>query len=245
MEKLLEVQNLTKIYKKDRGVQDISFDIFKGDIFGFLGPNGAGKTTVMKVITGLIKPDRGSVKILGHNIADDFEKAMGKVGAVIETADSYEYMSAYKNLKLAARFYNDVKDERIDEVLELVGLEKYKKEKVGEFSLGMKQRLGLAAALLSKPEFIILDEPTNGLDIEGVVEIRNIVKMLAKEQGVSFFISSHVIHEMELTCSRVGIIYDGRLISQVTMEEVKAQNISLEDYFLKCVKESRGEVVNG
>lgn len=245
MIKVLEVKDVTKLYKKDRGVQNVSFDIFKGDVFGFLGPNGAGKTTVMKTITGLIKPDNGQIKIFGFDIQENFEKAMMKVGAVIETADSYEYMSAYKNLKLASRFYPDVKPDRIDEVLEIVDLAKYKHEKAGQFSLGMKQRLGLAAALISNPEFMILDEPTNGLDIEGVVEIRNIVKRLAMEQGITFFISSHVIHEIELICSKIGIIYNGRLISEVALEEVKAKNLNLEDYFLSCVKESRGETANG
>lgn len=245
MERVLSVQNITKLYKKNRGVRDISFDVYRGEVFGFLGPNGAGKTTIMKVITGLVKPQSGSVEIFGCDLERDFEGAMKRVGAVIETADSYEYMSAYRNLRLASRFYCDVKPERIDEVLELVGLMEFKKEEVRKFSLGMKQRLSLAAALLSKPELVILDEPTNSLDIEGVVDIRNLIKRLSREEGITFFISSHIIHEIEMTCTRTGIIYGGSLISLVPMEEVRKQGISLEEYFLKCVKESRGEVAIG
>lgn len=244
MDKVLEVRNVTKLYKKNRGIEDISFDIFRGDVYGFLGPNGSGKTTMMKVITGLAHKSKGKIKIFDHDIDENPEKAMEKVGAVIEAADSYEYMSAYKNLKLASRFYENIKDEKIDELLNIVNLTDFKNEKTGQFSLGMKQRLALAAALISEPEFIILDEPTNGLDIEGVVEIRNIIKKLAQEKKITFFISSHVVHEIELICNRVGIIYNGRLISQASVEDITKGNMNLEEYFLKCVGKGRGETIN-
>lgn len=239
MEKILEVKEITKKYKNNRGVEGISFDIYKGDVFGFLGPNGAGKTTLMKIITGLIKADKGEVKIFGFNLFNEFEKSMQKVGAIIEDAVGFEYMSAYNNLKLAARFYPGISKGKIDEVLELVGLMEVKKEKVSDFSLGMKQRLALASALLSDPEFVILDEPTNGLDIEGVVEIRNTIKNLANEREISFFISSHQIHEIELICNKVGIIYNGKLIREGQVTEIlKDTSESLEGFFLRELSES-------
>jgi len=239
MEKILEVKNLTKIYRNGRGVKDISFDIFKGDIFGFLGPNGAGKTTVMKIVTGLSRADKGEVKIFGYDIAEQFEKAMAKVGCLIETADAYEYMSAYRNLELAARFYKDIKKTRIEEVLQDVGLGQFKNEKVGTFSLGMKQRLGLALAILSEPEFVILDEPANGLDIEGMVDIRNTITHLAREKQRTFFISSHLIHEIELVCNRIGIIINGELTREGRVSELLSDKYStLEDYY---IRQLRGE----
>jgi ABC-2 type transport system ATP-binding protein len=240
VEKILEAKDITKKYKNNRGVENISFDIYKGDVFGFLGPNGAGKTTLMKIITGLVKADKGDVKVFGYSLFNEFEKAMQKVGAIVEDAVAFEYMSAYNNLKLAARFYPEVNKKRIEEVLELVGLTEFKEEKVSDFSLGMKQRLALASALLSNPEFVILDEPTNGLDIEGIVEIRNTIKNLAKDRGISFFISSHQIHEIELTCNRVGIIYNGKLIREGQVSEILKNNSeSLEDFFIRQLKENR------
>ncbi|ADG83472.1 ABC transporter [Thermincola ferriacetica] len=239
MEKILEVTNLTKLYRNGRGIKNITFDIFKGDVFGFLGPNGAGKTTVMKIITGLSRADKGEVKIFGYDITEQFEKAMAKVGCLIETADAYEYMSAYRNLELAARFYSDIKKTRIEEVLEDVGLGPFKHEKVGTFSLGMKQRLGLALAILSEPEFVILDEPVNGLDIEGMVDVRNTITHLAGEKQITFFISSHLIHEIELICNRIGIIINGQLIREGRVSELLSdQYNSLEDYY---ISQLRGE----
>jgi len=235
MEKVLELDKITKLYKNNRGIRDISLDIYKGDVFGFLGPNGAGKTSAMKIITGLMKPDSGDVRIFGHSISSDYEKAMAKVGAIVETAESFPYLTAYENLKLAARYYNIDSKTRIDEVLELTGLIKYKNEKAEKFSLGMKQRLGIAAALISGPELVILDEPLNGLDVNGMVDMRNIIKTLAYEKQVTFFISSHLIHDIELTCNRVGIIYDGRLLKVDTMEDILGDFSSLENYFISEV----------
>jgi len=240
MDKILEVKGLTKLYKNKRGIRDISFEVYRGDIFGFLGPNGAGKTTTMKAITSLCRIDSGEIRILGYDISHDFEKAMQRVGCIIETSEAFEYMSAYKNLEMAARFYKDIKPERIDEVLKIVGLEKYKNEKVSGYSLGMKQRLGLAAAILSEPELIILDEPVNGLDIEGMVDIRNIIKSLASDNKITFFISSHLIHEMELLCNRIGVIEDGRLIETGTVNELTNGHSNLEDFYMKKISENRG-----
>lgn len=240
MDKVLEVIDLTKLYRNKRGIRNISLEINQGDIFGLLGPNGAGKTTLMKIITGLCRADQGQVKIMGFNIPDQFEQAMARVGCIIETADAYEYMSGQKNLELAARFYPHLKKTRIDEVLEIVGLSQYKKEKVENYSLGMKQRLALASAILACPEFVVLDEPTNGLDIEGMVEIRKMIMDLASEHRVTFFMSSHQAHEMELMCNRIGIINHGKLIREGMVSEILTNYSSLEDFFIQQTREERG-----
>lgn len=243
MEKVLKVEGLTKLYNNGRSVVDISFEVYKGDVFGFLGPNGAGKTTVMKAITGLNTFKSGNVEILGFDLKTQFEKALGKVGAIIETADAYEYMSAYYNLKIASRFYKNAEKYSIDEILDIVHLAEFKKEKVSNFSLGMKQRLALALALISKPELVILDEPTNGLDIEGTVEMRNLIIELATTKGITFFISSHLVHEIELMCNRVAIINNGKLINNgEDIKIIKEKYASLEDFYMDEVKGIRGEI---
>lgn len=236
MEKVIEINNLTKIFKNGRGIKDINLEIYEGDIFGFLGPNGAGKTTAMKIMTGLSKPDSGDVNIFGHSVLSDYEKAMEKVGCIIETAESYPYLTAIENLRQFARYYNNIDDKRLEEVLELVGLLKYKNEKPRKFSLGMKQRLGIAAAILSKPEVIIFDEPLNGLDVEGLVQMRNIIKNLAETEKTTFFISSHLIHDVELTCNKIGILYNGRILNVETTENILDNYASLENYFISEVE---------
>lgn len=237
MEKVIEIRNITKVYKNGRGIRDINFDIFKGDVFGFLGPNGAGKSTLMKIILGLSKADKGEVKILGSSVTNNFEQALRKVGCLIETPAVFEYMTAYKNLKTAARFYPNITEQRIGEVLYEVGLEKFKKDKVKDFSMGMKQRLGLALAVLSEPEILILDEPVNGLDIEGIVDIRSLISRLAQEKRTTFFISSHLVHETELVCNRVGIIINGEVISIERIEDlVKDRFESLEQYYMEILR---------
>ncbi len=236
MEKVIEIKNLSKIYKNGRGITDINIDIHKGDIFGFLGPNGAGKTTAMKIMTGLIKPDSGDVKILGHSILEEYEKAMAKVGCIIETAESYLYLTAYENLRQVSRYYKNVDDRRIDEVLELTGLLKYKNEKPRKFSLGMKQRLGIAAAILPRPEVVILDEPLNGLDVEGMITMRNIIKSLVEKEETTFFISSHLIHDVELTCTHIGVLYDGKMLNVDTMKNILNNYATLENYFVSEVE---------
>lgn len=236
MEKVIEIKNLSKVYKNGRGITDINLDIHKGEIFGFLGPNGAGKTTAMKIMTGLIRPDSGDVKILGHSILDEYESVMKKVGCIIETAESYSYLTAFENLLQVSRYYKDVDARRIDEVLELTGILKYKNEKPRKFSLGMKQRLGIAAAILSRPQVIILDEPLNGLDVEGMIAMRNIVKDLAAKENTTFFISSHLIHDVELTCTHIGVLYNGRMLNVDTMKNILNNYSTLENYFVSEVE---------
>ncbi|AEV69818.1 ABC transporter ATP-binding protein [Acetivibrio clariflavus] len=235
MEKVIEIKELTKIYKNGRGIQNLNLDIYKGDIFGFLGPNGSGKTTAMKIMTGLMKADSGTVKLFGYNIVDEYEKAMERVGCIIETAESYPYLTAYENLKLFSRYYKNIGDDRINEVLELTGLSKYRNEKAKNFSLGMKQRLGLSAAILSKPDLVILDEPLNGLDVEGMIEIRKLIKRLAETEKTTFFISSHLIHDVELTCTRIGILYEGKLLNVDYMQNILSNYATLENYFISEV----------
>jgi ABC-2 type transport system ATP-binding protein len=238
METVLEIKGLTKQYKNGRGISDINLSINRGEVFGFLGPNGAGKTTAMKIMTGLMKADFGDVEIFGYSVTEDFEKAMDKVGCIIETAESYPFLTAYENLKQISRYYPNVDDKRINEALELTGILRYRNEKAKNFSLGMKQRLGLSSAILSKPELIILDEPLNGLDVEGMVEIRKLIKKLAETEEVTFFISSHLIHDVELTCSKIGIIFEGKLLSVDKIENILVNYASLENYFMSEVEKN-------
>jgi ABC-2 type transport system ATP-binding protein len=239
---VLDIQGVSKTYKNQRGVNSITLQVSRGDVYGFFGSNGAGKTTLMKIVTGLIKADQGRVRLFGHDINEHYEDAMKQVGVLIEKAEAFEYMSGYKNLELAARLYPQLPKSRVDEVLELVGLSASKKEKVGHYSLGMKQRLGIASAILSKPELLILDEPTNGLDIEGMVEIRQLIGRLAREEQITFFLSSHLISEMEKICNRIGIIHNGKLIQERSMDElVQASGQSLETYFVEQIRAERKE----
>ncbi|MCD1259625.1 ATP-binding cassette domain-containing protein [Paenibacillus athensensis] len=245
MDVIAAVEGLTKVYRNGRGIHEVTMTVREGDIYGFFGPNGAGKTTVMKIMTGLSRAQRGSVKLFGQAIDTHYEQAMAQTGALIETAEAYAYMSARRNLELAARFYPQTDGKRIDEVLELVGLAPFADEKVKQYSLGMKQRLGIAAALLSRPRLLILDEPTNGLDIEGMVQIRELIVRLAREQRITFLISSHLIHEMELMCNRIGIMHQGRLIREAEVAELKADGSTLEAAYLREIGQMRGLAAHG
>ncbi len=242
MSHIIEVEGLTKFYSNQRGIQDISFNVNQGDIYGFFGPNGSGKTTLMKILTGLMRADRGKVTLFGYDVSTHYEQAIAKVGSLIETADAYEYMSGYKNLVQLARFYPDLPKNRIEEVLDLVGLLAYRNEKVRQYSLGMKQRLGMASAILSNPQLVILDEPTNGLDIEGMVDVRETILKLSREQGITFFISSHLIREMELMCNRLGILYQGKLVNEAVVSNIlDTPGGSLEQYFLSQIEQEKRE----
>ncbi|WP_333888250.1 ABC transporter ATP-binding protein [Clostridium sp.] len=235
MEKVIELINLSKVYKNGRGIQNVNLDIYRGQIFGFLGPNGAGKTTAMKIMTGLVKPDKGDVKILGHSILEEFEKAIYKVGCIIENAEAYSYLTAFENLRQFSRYYDNVNNNKIEETLDMVGLLKYKDEKPEKFSLGMKQRLGIASSILCDPEIVILDEPLNGLDVEGMIDVRNIIKNLSTNKNTTFFISSHLIHDIELTCTHIGVLYNGNLINVDTTKNILNNYASLENYFISEV----------
>lgn len=232
---VLKIDNLTKTYRNGRGIKNISFEVHEGEIYGLLGPNGSGKTTTMKIITGLLRADQGDVQIFGKSVENDGENTLKHVGCLIEAPAVYEYLSAKKNLENAASYYPDIKALHIENILKQAGLLEYQNDKVGDFSLGMKQRLGLALALISNPRLVILDEPANGLDIEGMVDIREIIMNQAKSQGVTFLISSHLAHELELICNMIAIMKDGRLLETASMEYVKKKSGTLEKYFLETI----------
>lgn len=209
----MELINVTKTIGKKKIIKGLSFEINKGEVFGFIGPNGAGKTTTIRMMVGLMKLTEGDVLIQGHSIKTDFQKAVREVGAIVENPEMYPFMTGLQNLKHYANMTPEITKERIDEVVALVGLEKVLKEKVGRYSLGMRQRLGIAQALLHHPSILILDEPTNGLDPAGIREIRQYIRRLASEENVAVIISSHLLSEIELMCDRIGIIKNGELIS--------------------------------
>ncbi len=218
--KVLECNNLKKQVKNKIIVQDISFSVNKGDVVGLLGPNGAGKTTIIKLILGLIKISEGRVLINGYNIEKDFVKAIDKVGAIVESPDLYMYLSGYDNLKITANNYKNISKDRILEVARIVGLDNRIKDKVSTYSLGMRQRLGIAEAIINSPELLILDEPTNGLDIEGTIEMRNLIKSLSN-QGIAILISSHNLTEIDNLCNRIIAIKSGKMVTDETIDEFK------------------------
>lgn len=232
--KAIELISLTKKYKNGRGIENVSFEIEKGEIFGFLGPNGAGKTTAMKILTGLSRPDSGSCRIMGADVFESFTDAMKKTGSIIENVVPYTNLTALENMELIASFKGGTK-ENSEACLKRVGMEKFMNEKTKNFSLGMKQRLGFAMAMSGEPEVMILDEPLNGLDVSGMVEIRNIIKEMA-EDGCTFLISSHLIHDVELTCTKVGILFSGKMVNVDTTENIIKNYSSLENYYLSEVE---------
>ncbi|OBZ16105.1 ABC transporter ATP-binding protein [Bacillus sp. FJAT-26390] len=210
---VLSLKNVTKRIAGKTIVDRMSFDIHKGEIVGLLGPNGAGKTTTIRMIVGLIQMSEGDVIIQGHSIRNDFTKAIRHIGAIIENPEFYPYMTGQDNLKQYQRMSEGITDERIKEVVELVGLEAAMKKKVKAYSLGMRQRLGIAQALLDRPSLLILDEPTNGLDPAGIREMRQYLKQIADKEGISILVSSHLLSEMELMCSRVVVIQEGKYVT--------------------------------
>ncbi len=216
----LKIEHLNKSYGKRQILHDVCLETNTGEVFGFLGPNGAGKTTLIKLIAGLISIDSGTISICGNDIEKEFEAAMANVGGIVENPELYKYMTGMQNLKQYANMRKGVTKERIDEVVELVGLSNRINEKISKYSLGMRQRLGLAQALLHNPKVLILDEPTNGLDPAGIKQLRDILKAVAHTEDVCVFVSSHLMSEMELMCDRVGIIVRGTVKSVQTVEEM-------------------------
>ncbi|EAA0025199.1 ABC transporter ATP-binding protein [Listeria monocytogenes] len=211
-ERALQVTNLHKKIRKREIIKGISFEVMPGEVFGFLGPNGAGKTTTIRMIVGLIKPTSGTILIGGKDIRKNFTEAMGGLGSIVENPEFYSFLTGQENLAYFARMDSSIKKERIQEVTELVGLEKRINDRVSTYSLGMRQRLGIAQALLSNPKLLILDEPTNGLDPSGIHEMRDFIRALARNEGISVLVSSHLLSEIELLCDRVAIMTDGTII---------------------------------
>jgi len=229
----LSIQHITKAFGSKVAVDDVSFDVFPGEVFGFLGPNGAGKTTIIKSVMGFIRPDKGTVIINGYNTKKNYEKAMSSIGGIVENPEMYANLSARLNLKMYARLHDNIPKERIDEVLEVVGLKERANEAIKKYSLGMKQRIGLAQALLHKPKMLILDEPTNGLDPAGIHQLRDILKDYAHKEGAAVMVSSHLLSEMQMMCDRVGIINHGKLIRICTLDELTNQAANSTLYRIK------------
>lgn len=238
---ILQVDHLTKLYKNGRGMEDISFHVDAGEVLGLLGPNGSGKTTTMKAICGIVDHSSGEVRICDTDAFHHHEQAMRHTGSLIEAPALFDHMTAFANLKMAARYHPEVDDARIREVLLLCGMEKYERDKCGTFSLGMRQRIGLALALLSRPKLLILDEPANGLDIEGMIHIREIIRQTAAA-GSAVLISSHLAHEIEQCATKAAILYDGQMLALDSMDSILAGHPSLEDFFLTQVTGRRGGV---
>lgn len=221
---VLKCEKLNKNFGKKQILKDVSFEINSGDILGFIGPNGAGKTTTIKLILGLQSITKGKVLINNFDIEKQFEKAIEKVGAIVENPDLYMYLTGYENLELIANLYKGVDKNRIDEVVKLVKLENRIRDKVSKYSLGMRQRLGIAQAILHKPSLLILDEPTNGLDPEGIKEMRELLIELAQKQKMAILISSHNLAELDNFCNKVCIIKNGEVIETSEIEEIKKTN---------------------
>lgn len=226
---VLELKNVNKSFGKRKVIDNISLEVKEGEIYGFLGPNGSGKTTTIKMILRLIDSDSGEIKVNGFDTKKQFEKAMECIGAIVENPDMYKYMSGIDNLKLHARIRN-IDKKRIDEVLEMVELKGREKDKVGKYSLGMKQRLGLALTLLHHPKVLILDEPTNGLDPAGIKKLRDILKEIAHKEGVAVFVSSHILSEMQLMCDKVAVIDSGKVvkIEEISKEDDKIETVEIK-----------------
>lgn len=238
----METLKCIKLEKKVKDkilVQDISFSVNQGEVVGLVGPNGAGKTTIIKLILGLVKITKGNVYINGLNIEKNFVKAIEKVGAIVENPDLYMYLSGYDNLKITANNYKNISKERINEVIKIVGLENRIKDKVSTYSLGMRQRLGIAEAIINNTQLLILDEPTNGLDVEGIIEIRNLIKELSKK-GIAILVSSHNLSEIGNICSRIIAVKNGKIVEDSDIDNfTDGGRLSLEDAFIKKVGENK------
>ena len=252
MENILKITNVSKKYEKKLVLDKVNMSINRGDIYGFVGENGSGKTTIIRLITGLIFPNEGDIELFGVNSKSNDVLAMRKrIGAIVESPSIYKNMSAKENLLTQASLLNITDESKIDKALEMVGLGYLinDKKKAANFSLGMRQRLGIAMALISDPEFIILDEPMNGLDPQGIVDIRELIVKLNEEHNITFLISSHILTELSLIATKYGIISKGKMIKEITNEELKNEcrnyifiksedNDKLEEVLLKIVDES-------
>lgn len=230
---IVNIKNLNFSYTKTKqDIENLELKIPKGSIYGFLGPNGSGKSTTIRLMLGLLKKNSGTVVLFGEPFTSKTRlQILNRVGALIENPSLYDHLDAVDNLRIAANYRQNIPFSRINEVLEIVKLTQAKNKKIKEYSLGMKQRLGLAISLLSNPELIILDEPTNGLDPKGIIEMRTLIKDLNKKYGTTIFISSHLLSEIEKTCTHVGIIRDGKMLYQDTvasLKESKGTNLKID-----------------
>lgn len=216
----VRLENVTKIIGKKTIIDQISFEIYPGEVFGFLGPNGAGKTTTIRMLVGLIKPTSGKVEICGFDAGKQFVKAMQRLGSIVENPELYKYLSGRENLQIFARMLPGVDEERIQEVIDLVDLTARVDDQVRTYSLGMRQRLGIAQALLGRPDVLILDEPTNGLDPMGIKDLRTFIRKLVDETGLSVLVSSHILSEIELLADRVAIMSHGKIVKTGSVSDL-------------------------
>lgn len=225
MEYILRTNNLTKAFKEKKVVSDVNMNIKKGEIYGFLGPNGAGKTTVIKLITNLIKPTSGEIEMFGQKLTNSSFEILKRMGTIIEYPVFYDKLTAEENLDIHLEYMGYHDKSAISKVIDMVNLKNIEGKAVKDFSVGMKQRLGIARAIITKPEFILLDEPINGLDPIGIKEFRNLFKMLSKEYGMTILISTHILAEIEQMADTIGVINNGKLIEEVSMDSIRESNL--------------------
>ena len=246
MEYVLDVKGVSKYFGKRRILNQIDLKVKPGEVMGFIGPNGAGKTTAIKVILGFLSDDGGEVEICGYDVKKNYEEAMGLVGGIVENPDMYRQFSGRLNLEMYARTHDNVPSERIDEVVRMVGLENRINDKVKKYSLGMKQRLGLAMSMLHSPKLLILDEPTNGLDPAGIKELRDILLHLAHKEGVGVLISSHQLAEMQNICDRAAIIVNGVIVAEDSLDELNRRVNGESRYTFEVSDQMKAiSVING
>jgi len=233
----LETEGLTRSYGSHTVVSDLNLRVARGDIYGFLGPNGVGKTTTMRMILGMIRRDSGNIRIFGQPAGVE---SRSRIGGIIEAPRFYPFLSGVENLRVFAAYSGPVDEDRIQELLQLVRLKERQADRVKQYSLGMKQRLGIAQALLSSPDFLLLDEPTNGLDPAGIREVRDLILQLHNDIGLTVFISSHILKEIEGFCTRVGIIQDGKKVAEGSLDALRSGDEDLEEAFLRLTGDQIG-----
>ncbi|KGR75154.1 ATP-binding cassette domain-containing protein [Ureibacillus sinduriensis] len=238
MSDIIQLRNLTKTYEGKDVVSNVNMHVKKGKIYGVLGPNGAGKTTLFRMITNLVKPSSGEVIILGDKLTSKSYELFKRMGSIIEYPVFYDLLTARENLELHCEYIGYYNEDAIDQALDLVQLKDFEGKAVKDFSLGMKQRLGIARAVITKPEILILDEPINGLDPVGIELLRNIFQMLSKEYGMTLLISSHILAEVEQIADTIGIMKDGKLIEEVAMESIRLQNMKYIELRTSDVKKA-------
>src|SRR5215813_6101145 len=241
---VLSAEGLSKRFGDRVAVADVSFELEAGEILGFLGPNGAGKTTTIRMLVGLARPDAGRVRIFGSDLSRHFVEAMKHVGSIVESPDLYRYLSGRENLMHFSRMLPDGASSRIEELARLVNLEGRLDDKVSSYSLGMRQRLGIAQALLGAPDLLVLDEPANGLDPAGIREIRQLIRHLAHEQGLAVFVSSHLLAEVEQMCDRVAIIHRGRTLAAGSVKDLLERSTAGRTRFVVRSPEAAREVLS-
>jgi ABC-type multidrug transport system, ATPase component len=234
---ILRTTNLSKKFNNKEVIENVNMNVKKGEIYGFLGPNGAGKTTIMKMVVNLVKPSVGEIEVFGEKLTDKSYEALKRMGSIIEYPVFYDKLTGRENLELHCEYMGYYDKSAIDKALDLINLKGIDSKPVKEFSLGMKQRLGIARAIITKPELLILDEPINGLDPIGIKEMRDILKMLNKEYNITILISSHILGEIEQVADTIGIINNGRLVREVSMDSIREGNLEYIEVTTKdCTK---------